>query len=281
MTLIVIRGEDFKDIFISPNNGEPEHVTFLRRGHVIVPDSSTNEWLYIVMTGTCHVMKALEAVSPIRTPERRHRPILLCSLACPEYGRITTEKTFVANRAIAQHAIQEYDTDDECDVPPITLRPTTCGDAKSKENTKGLDSDRSTMASAPPGRSRSKFKYTPRNAKCVPVIAIEKEKGEKENMNKPRPPVNASNVVPAITYVNLRTLRPTDVFGLEEVDFEEDNTLVVPRTSVLLVSNGAELVMLKRDFFMKNANETVQKGIRANVWPYPDDGSLQASCLPS
>jgi len=30
MTLIVIRGEDFKDIFINAKNGEPEHVTFLR-----------------------------------------------------------------------------------------------------------------------------------------------------------------------------------------------------------------------------------------------------------
>ncbi|KAK2192128.1 hypothetical protein NP493_38g06019 [Ridgeia piscesae] len=276
MTLIVIRGEDFKDIFINAKNGEPEHVTFLRgikflerwpidtlkespemtlfhffrRGHVIVPDSATNEWLYIVMTGTCHVMKALEAVTPIRTPKRRIRPVLLCNMACPEYAsKVDCGRSKSANfdvlrfcgndtKSAAPH--EECETDDETDAPPINLRPITCGVAK-----------------------------------CVPVIAIDRP----DEPPKPRRPVNAGNTKPEISYVNLRTLRPTDVFGLEEVDFEEDNTLVVPRTSVLLVSNGAELVMLKRDFFMKNADEMVQKGIRANVWPYPDDATLQASRL--
>ena len=43
---------------------------------------------------------------------------------------------------------------------------------------------------------------------CVPVIAIDRP----EEPPKPRQPVNVVNTKPEISYVNLRTLRPTDVF---------------------------------------------------------------------
>ena len=33
-------------------------------------------------------MKALDAVTPIRTAKRRHRPFLLCSMSVPEYSKL-------------------------------------------------------------------------------------------------------------------------------------------------------------------------------------------------
>ena len=42
---------------------------------------------------------------------------------------------------------------------------------------------------------------------CMPVLAIEKD-GE----DKPRPTVNTTNMKSPVSYVNLRTLWPTDVF---------------------------------------------------------------------
>ena len=43
------------------------------------------------------------------------------------------------------------------------------------------------------------------------------------------------------------------------------------------ISDGAEIVMLKRDFFVKYADEVCRKELRANVLHYPDISILQVS----
>ena len=41
------------------------------------------------------------------------------------------------------------------------------------------------------------------------------------------------------------------------------------------VSNGAELIMLSRRFFLKHASATVKKYVREIAHPFPTEGALQ------
>lgn len=43
------------------------------------------------------------------------------------------------------------------------------------------------------------------------------------------------------------------------------------------VSQGAELIMISKEFFMKNATEQVQRYIREEVQPYPSENALQVN----
>lgn len=47
------------------------------------------------------------------------------------------------------------------------------------------------------------------------------------------------------------------------------------QTSVSLVSNGAECVMLSKKFFTEHATEEVRRSMRRKVRPYPSEDALQ------
>ncbi|XP_071787770.1 uncharacterized protein [Asterias amurensis] len=67
--LLAIGREDFFDIFMRGQQPgeEPDHVKFLRRGQVVVKDSNKSDWIYIVKSGSCQVLKQLKAVKPSKT----------------------------------------------------------------------------------------------------------------------------------------------------------------------------------------------------------------------
>ncbi|GFN75390.1 cyclic nucleotide-binding domain-containing protein 2-like [Plakobranchus ocellatus] len=75
-------------------------------------------------------------------------------------------------------------------------------------------------------------------------------------------------------FVQIELLKPRDVFGLDLVNF---NSLDFQRSTVSLVSLGAECIMLSKAFFLKHANDRVKKRFSEIVHPYPDERSLQAS----
>ncbi|XP_038055384.1 uncharacterized protein LOC119727545 isoform X2 [Patiria miniata] len=106
--LLAIGREDFFDIFMRGQQPgeEPEHVKYLRqlsfmkhwpverliehpemclfhfykRGQVIVKDSNKSDWIYIVKSGSCQVLKQLNAVKPTQP----HRASSLSSIRLPK-----------------------------------------------------------------------------------------------------------------------------------------------------------------------------------------------------
>ena len=62
--------------------------------------------------------------------------------------------------------------------------------------------------------------------------------------------------------------------GLEDVYFEEDADPPC-NLPVSLVSNGAELIMLSRKFFISHATEKTKQFIREQVLLYPTEDTLQ------
>jgi hypothetical protein len=61
--------------------------------------------------------------------------------------------------------------------------------------------------------------------------------------------------------------------GLSSVHF--DDPVDDPGTSVSLVSNGAECIMLSKKFFITHSTEVTKKTIRHLAHPYPSEESLQ------
>ncbi|KAJ8410905.1 hypothetical protein AAFF_G00188620 [Aldrovandia affinis] len=69
-------------------------------------------------------------------------------------------------------------------------------------------------------------------------------------------------------YINLQTLKAGDVFGLAYILYEE----TFPMT---LVSEGAECILIPKDFLKKHANETYLNTLEKLVRPYPSEQTLQ------
>ena len=74
-------------------------------------------------------------------------------------------------------------------------------------------------------------------------------------------------------FVQLGLLREKDVFGLEDIQFDDD--IPTSHTSVCLVSRGAELIMLSKDMFLRHVTAQGKETLRKIVKPYPDESVMQ------
>ena len=63
--------------------------------------------------------------------------------------------------------------------------------------------------------------------------------------------------------------------GLSSLQFNENEVDDTQQTSVSLVSNGAECVMLSKKFFIDHANMDTRNQLRKRVRPYPSEEALQ------
>ncbi|XP_014787885.1 cyclic nucleotide-binding domain-containing protein 2 [Octopus bimaculoides] len=73
--------------------------------------------------------------------------------------------------------------------------------------------------------------------------------------------------------VQIDLLKCRDVFGLDTLVFDE--YYILPATdSVSLVSGGAEIVLLSKKFFIKNASELVKWQVRKQANSYPNNNDL-------
>lgn len=92
---------------------------------------------------------------------------------------------------------------------------------------------------------------------------------DERSCNRQKPGDNGNNYV----NVQIDLLKCRDVFGLDTLIFDEYYTL--PATdSVSLVSGGAEIVLLSKNFFIKNASELVKWQVRRQANSYPNNKDL-------
>ena len=63
--------------------------------------------------------------------------------------------------------------------------------------------------------------------------------------------------------------------GLSTIRFDDD--IEYTGTTVSLVSNGAECIMISKKFFAENATPQVKQAVRQLVRPYPTEGALQTN----
>ncbi|KAF6032369.1 hypothetical protein EB796_009330 [Bugula neritina] len=85
--------------------------------------------------------------------------------------------------------------------------------------------------------------------------------------------VNRQNPSADTVFVRLGLLISKDVFGLETLKF--DVNYKVSDTSVCLVSRGAEVLMIRKKFFMDHCNSANLEHLRNTISPYPTEISMQ------
>ncbi len=71
---------------------------------------------------------------------------------------------------------------------------------------------------------------------------------------------------------NIELILYSNIKGLSLLDFNNDN---IANPELSLVSNGAEVLMVKKDVFLNNASQKVIDNIRRTVQPYPQTEYMQ------
>ncbi|CAG2254440.1 unnamed protein product [Mytilus edulis] len=83
--------------------------------------------------------------------------------------------------------------------------------------------------------------------------------------------VDKENIVEEKLFVQIQNLGPKDVFGLEQVAFG----MIGNTTSTILVSDGAECILINKKYFQQHLNDEGAKRLRRTLQPLPSEESLQ------
>ncbi|KAL4230484.1 hypothetical protein ACF0H5_010866 [Mactra antiquata] len=278
--LLSIGRDDFFDIFMSGAEGDmPDHIRFVsnldfmnswpidelvehsehcllhffKRNTTIVADSNNSEWVYIVKSGSCVVLKKLKGVTAGAYMKKQ-------KVNESEFLPPKTKAIVFAPKVDSGLRKRKVSKDeDEIEI--------------NEDNSEEDKGDKSTFSkehySKHPITKKAHFstkssfdkrkKYTP-PTKCVPKKQDKVE--DTTSQNKPGP-----------VFVQVSIMKPRDAFGLDSIQFEDD--IKRSHTSVSLVSRGAECIMLSKAFFAKHANEVVKKHIRESVRAYPAEEIFQ------
>lgn len=267
--LLAVSREDFVDIFMHiEKDREPEHIqflrtvdilkgwpieklpydnpriclfTFFRRGVLLCKDSNITEWLYVIKSGSCRVLKDLVDTKPnvpglefidystctatVKLPpihsessnsrQRRRRSALLQT-----HGRRHSYRRLPQIQSISNEKILATATEHLNEINQIFRK-------------RHRDSENSDNGGEQYGGDR-------------------KQETEK-------------------VFVQIQKLGPRETFGLEQTTF----SVIEPTTGCSLVSDGAECILINKKFFLHHLTDEVAKKIRKTIQPIPTVESLQ------
>ncbi|CAH1777770.1 unnamed protein product [Owenia fusiformis] len=332
--LLALQREDFKDIFMHvEENQEPEHIQFLRkvdilngwpieslpyddtkvciftyfrRGIVMCKDGSNSDWIYILKTGNCRVLKGLTLTKP-------NFPGLISDDEInannnDETANSKNKQSLFITRSQTKSSIKSNrDTsENKKTVPNVKIKGPN-GSYEDLPNKLKQRNRTYTFPSATKERSRRTPKLPPLVRHGVVKSQLTKEderqaineRLEEEERHKallervfqtqhpagqdervgsaytrtstPQMQSNSTQQTPNKVYVELERLLPKNTFGLAQFAFGD----MLNMTSVTLVSDGAECILVHKNFFLKQASEDYIKKLRRAVQPYPTDDALQ------
>ncbi|XP_064636320.1 uncharacterized protein LOC135493189 isoform X2 [Lineus longissimus] len=254
--LLAVGRDDFVDIFMHVDKDvEPDHIQFLRlidifdgwpigtlpyadpktclftyfrRGVIMCRDSINNEWIYVVKTGSCRVLKALQPVKAdmqtIPLELRGSTSSLATPTNSPRKSETQEKQLFSSNRYL----------------PPL----------------KAIDYEAA------------------RESRLQHQAKIEKLYEERHKTQQRRVQFEKAKVKPlpnAKVYVQIQKLGPKETFGLTSIAFQ----MMEEPLSLILVSDGAECVLINKKFFLQHLSEGHHKYLRTSVQPYPTEDHLQ------
>ncbi|GFR98316.1 cAMP-dependent protein kinase regulatory subunit [Elysia marginata] len=314
--LLSVGREDFFDIFMSGHGSDqmPEHIKFIRRNMVILKASEVSEWFYVVKSGSCQVLKQLKGVTGRlgQLASSRHsvqdKEGKLRSGASFQDSRINTGRRSVRKKDSAINIIdhvrahnhvangsskttdrlQPYSEEEEGYDSHLGANRRGIS---SKSSRNGVQEIGKNARPLPHGQSFSKLSIGPPHFRSVKSMDSEskenrkdrtksfsyhrrqrREQHQQQKQHQTQQQQQQHEAPPV--FVQIELLKPRDVFGLDMVNF---NSVDFQRSTVSLVSLGAECIMLSKAFFLKHANDRVKKRFSEIVQPYPDERSLQAS----
>ncbi|XP_022321379.2 uncharacterized protein LOC111123374 isoform X3 [Crassostrea virginica] len=284
--LLAVGREDFVDIFMPMDKDqEPEHIRFLRtvhlmkgwpierlpyhdpkiccftyfrRGLLLCKDSNTSEWVYIVKTGSCRVLKSLHSARPNLPGLSGNQKVAKSLLRLPPISTPKSSKT--SSSSSASSSDKSPRSDSSCGTPrqskqrctiqhlsDILHKPYPDDSTEQDDHQRLLDQIFS-----------QKHSYTSKWGKRTSPKPSQVESGLKRYK-------------PDTVYVQIQKLGPRETFGVEQVAFGQ----IGKTTSTILVSEGAECILINRKFYQQYLTDEEAKRIRRTLQPIPTEESLQ------
>ncbi|XP_025095488.1 uncharacterized protein LOC112564697 isoform X3 [Pomacea canaliculata] len=282
--LLSIGRDDFFDIFMARHGADdvPEHIRFVsqldflkgwpidrllerpefcllhffKRNMVIVKDSKQSEWIYIVKSGSCQVLKQLQAVTA-RLDTRRYIVPEDDIFNLPHTGtaargpKIDTGIRRRRPKPNGFHLLHHYRSEEEAlngeNLPKLAenekLGALVTRESQLLRGNRLLEQS-SSSHDPPAARKFSKKNYmetlttgkahftvlAPRASVGPPQRSRAKKVKRQQGLSLSAPPGHPS------VFVQVELLKPRDAFGLQPIQFPDD--LDAPQTSVSLVSES-------------------------------------------
>ncbi|XP_033631800.1 cyclic nucleotide-binding domain-containing protein 2-like [Asterias rubens] len=281
--LLSIDREDFTDIFMHRNEGvEPDFIrylrtvdelkdwpvhrlphddastclfTYFRRGVVICKDSNNSDWIYVIKTGTCRVLKKLRA--PKRLFKAR-ADLIDVFYSVPQIDKYN-------NRV----ASPPYDGRRYCRTLPERKLEFHKEFRRPSKYTK-LPNINQTARTESAVLSETPINESPTDMvdKVQDHIDLIQDKLEQTRFE---PLECATPSTDKKIFIQVQKLIEKDTFGLKPLVFGQ--TEGAP--SVTLISEGAECVVISKRFFLHHLSEKHRKSLGKTLRPYPSDEKLQ------
>ncbi|XP_035676122.1 cyclic nucleotide-binding domain-containing protein 2-like [Branchiostoma floridae] len=223
----------------------PKKMTFsyIRRGTVLVKDSTDSDWIYVIKSGSCSVLKKLQMVEPKEsTPPKDEMPKIDMTIKLlKDLGQKNKKRDH-------HHFLRERFIDFK---------------RRKAEMRKG--SWRVRQLERPEINIDTK-EETPESKdsvlKSLESIILQEQIQDDQSMT--------SQIQDKPVFVKIKSLNRRGVFGL--VDMVFDN-----QPSLILVSDGAEVLTLSKKFFLDNAPVQVINKMKEDENPYPSEQEMQRS----
>ncbi|XP_013412844.1 uncharacterized protein LOC106175407 isoform X2 [Lingula anatina] len=284
------------------NNPKKAVLRFFKRGMVLVKDSSSSDWLYIVKTGSCKVLKKLKKAQPklkVRRPKvkipkaenlmpvkqninpRIPHTDLLDSWLQHEVDKVTASQT-------NQRGFYRYD-EPEINVGTLSTyrRPSELSVVRENSLIPQLPGPFLTKINKPPRNGPSSPNTTDQAAEQAEAVDEANVEAKTDfDGEQPMKKVKFTEILPKhrnthsdygarpkdkedpAMFVTVKTLTKGTVFGLTEFIYGK-------QTSLSLVSNGAECIMIEKKFFSEHAPQALMNRLREEIFPFPGDEELQ------
>ncbi|KAH3834909.1 cyclic nucleotide-binding domain-containing protein 2-like isoform X3 [Dreissena polymorpha] len=267
--LLAVSREDFIDIFMHiETDREPEHIrflrsidllrgwpiellpqdnpriclfTFFRRGVLLCKDSNDTEWIYVIKSGTCRVLKDLLDTKP-NIPGLDSIPY-------------SFNKSYIKLPPIPQAKIPESQR---------LRRSTQLTNNPSRLGSRLLNTIQSNDTMILDHQHQLNEIFEKRHKVLARQRHSDTSATTRHSHVEPHPSVSK-------VFVQIQKLGPRDIFGLEQTVFG----LIGQTTSCSLVSDGAECILINKKFFMKHLSDTLAKHLRRTIQPIPSEESLQ------
>nr|XP_005988006.2 PREDICTED: cyclic nucleotide-binding domain-containing protein 2-like isoform X2 [Latimeria chalumnae]XP_014349462.1 PREDICTED: cyclic nucleotide-binding domain-containing protein 2-like isoform X2 [Latimeria chalumnae] len=316
--------EDFVEIFLAGGKkklSDPEQMEFLRelrflkgwpvhliednpgkcivshykRGDVILKNSNVTEWIYIIKSGSCSVMKIFKeepCANQKKLAKRRKEPSKV-PINGPEHKKIVLDKYLLhkqkkikrltSHRMLDKENIQQETNPSAKDqvhsVTATTSSPRRIWEIQSagpaEDNKERVEKSICCKRSGPTANGTtssinkipSPMKSAHLRARVAIPPAIPQIPEQDEEIRKhPKGLLIQKKVTPI--FIVIDTLVKGSVFGLSDFLFAD-------QPSFCIISNGVECLQISKKFYLDNVSEEVIQRLRQQECPYPSDTELR------
>eukprot|EP00058_Branchiostoma_floridae_P026789 XP_002612280.1 hypothetical protein BRAFLDRAFT_104885 [Branchiostoma floridae] len=292
--LIAVEKEQFiESVMDKKSDREPKHITFLRsvyslqdwpmgalphgdhsvwyykhfrKGQVMCPDSSESEWVYVIKSGKCKVLKKALLSRKLNTRQAS----LWVSAARP----LPSIPSTAGRNALRNHEVPHHCEASSHLIPPKTAPPKTSPSDVSSPRAFVTDLARTTVGrrgwqnrlrQRETGEQISGPRITVTDEAVHSHRNLIQEETDRFHSNRRRSQEEEEDH--DALFLHIQSLGEKDIFGLTSIMHEETS-------GFSLVSEGCECVVIAKDFFRDHVTEELKRRLRITLRPPPTDDDI-------